>query len=87
MSGYHVRWSGRSIRELDKLNPQTARAIVRFMNERVEGTQNPRALGHPLRGEGLWRYRVGDYRVLCQIQDQVLVVLVVEVGHRREVYR
>jgi mRNA interferase RelE/StbE len=57
------------------------------MNERVEGTDDPRTIGHPLRHEGLWRYRVGDYRVLCLIQDRVLTVLVVELGHRREIYR
>jgi mRNA interferase RelE/StbE len=87
MTKYHVEWSERAIRQLGKLDPQTARVIVRFMNERVEGTDNPRAIGHALRHKDLWRYRVADYRVLCQIRDQVLTVLVVEVGHRREIYR
>jgi mRNA interferase RelE/StbE len=87
MTKYRVEWSERAVRQLRELDPQTARAIVRFMDERVEGTVNPRSIGHPLRHEGLWRYRVADYRVLCRIEDQVLVVLVVEVGHRREIYR
>jgi mRNA interferase RelE/StbE len=84
---YRVEWSARAIRQLDKLDPQSARAIVRFMAERVDAQPNPRLLGKPLRRERLWRYRVGDYRVLCRIDDPVLIVLVVEVGHRREVYR
>ena len=57
------------------------------MAERVHGSHDPRILGKPLRQEELWRYRVGDYRVLCLIEDEVLVVLVVELGHRRDVYR
>jgi mRNA interferase RelE/StbE len=57
------------------------------MAERIQAAQNPRSLGRPLRGEGIWRHRVGDYRILCQILDDVMVVLVVEVGYRREVYR
>ena len=84
---YRVEWSERAVRQLDKLDRQAARAIVRFMAERVSAADSPRTTGNPLRGEGLWRYRVGDYRILCAIQDDVMVVLVVEVGHRREVYR
>ena len=84
---FRVEWSERAVRQLDKLDRQAARAIVRFMAERIEGADNPRAAGRPLRGEGLWRYRVGDYRILCLIRDDVMMVLVVEVGHRRTVYR
>ena len=84
---YRVEWAARAARQLDKLDPQAARAIVRFMSERVATAEDPRTIGRPLRGEGLWRYRVADYRILCHIEDGVMVVLVVEVGHRREVYR
>ncbi len=84
---YHVEWSARAIRQLDKLDRQVALAIVRFMADRIDGQPDPRLLGAPLRGERLWRYRVGDYRVLCRIEDALLFVLVVELGHRREVYR
>lgn len=83
---YRVEWSERAIRQLDQIDRLAARAIVHFMAERVDGQENPRAIGKPLRGERLWRYRVGDYRVLCHIVDKVLTVLVVELGHRREVY-
>jgi mRNA interferase RelE/StbE len=84
---YRVEWSEHAVRQLDKLEQRVARAIVRFMAERVHGQRDPRSLGKPLRGERLWRYRVGDYRILCRFDDRVLVVLVVELGHRREVYR
>jgi len=84
---YRVEWSPNATKHLDKLDPKVARAIVRFMQDRIHRSENPRVVGKPLRGEKLWRYRVGDYRVLCRIDDGVLVVLVVEMGHRREVYR
>ena len=84
---YRVEWSERALRQLDKLDGQIARVIVRFMADRVDGQSDPRLLGGPLPGEGLWRYRIGDYRVLCRIEDGALIVLVVELGHRREVYR
>ena len=84
---YRVEWAERAVKQLEKLDAQVARAIVRFMKERVDGTENPRSVGKALRGEGLWRYRVGDYRILCHIDDPVLTVLVVELGHRRDVYR
>jgi mRNA interferase RelE/StbE len=53
----------------------------------TETAESPRSFGRPLRGEGLWQYRVGDCRVLCQIRDDHRVVLVIEVGHRRDVHR
>jgi mRNA interferase RelE/StbE len=84
---YRVEWSQRAVKELDRMERQVARAILRFMAERVDGTSDPRQLGKPLRGERLWRYRVGDYRILCRLDDAILTVLAVEVGHRRDVYR
>ena len=84
---YRVEWSERAVRQLDKLDRRAAQAIVRFMAERIDGQQDPRVLGKALRAEKLWRYRIGDYRVLCRIDGRVLIVLVVELGHRREVYR
>jgi mRNA interferase RelE/StbE len=76
----------KQLRKLDKL---TARRIVGFMDERVAPSDDPRELGKALKGSlgYLWRYRVGDYRVLCDIQDGVLTVLVLQIGNRREVYR
>jgi mRNA interferase RelE/StbE len=76
----------KQLRKLDKL---TARRIVDFMDERVARRNDPRELGKALKGSlgSLWRYRVGDYRVFCDIQDGVMTVLVLQIGNRREVYR
>ncbi|MGD9238105.1 MAG: type II toxin-antitoxin system mRNA interferase toxin, RelE/StbE family [Desulfobacterales bacterium] len=59
------------------------------MNDRIEGCKNPRHFGKPLKGDyaGLWRYRVGDYRILCEVQDQQVVVLVLTIGRRRQIYK
>ncbi len=75
--------------QLCKLDKQMARRIVDYMDERISGLENPRSAGKVLTGPmgGLWRYRVGDCRVICDIQDGTLCVLVVQVGNRREIYR
>ena len=85
-----VEFSEDASRELDRLDPQHARRIVKFLNDRVERSADPRALGQALQGERLgefWRYRVGDYRLICKIVDQRLLVLVLRIGHRRDIYR
>lgn len=85
---WSVEFDERARKELRSLDAQAQREILRYLRERVATDENPRrfgkALGHDL--SGLWRYRVGDYRLICRIEEQVLVVLVVRVGHRREVY-
>lgn len=75
--------------QLRKLDKQTARRILDFMDERIAVTENPRSTGKALSGPlgSFWRYRVGDYRVICDIQDGALRVLVVQLGNRREIYR
>jgi mRNA interferase RelE/StbE len=75
--------------QLRKLDKQAARRIVDFMDERVTGLESPRSTGKALTGPfgGLWRYRVGDCRVICDIQDGALRVLVVQAGNRRDIYR
>ena len=75
--------------QLRKLDKPIARRIVDFMDERISVSDNPRQSGKALTGPlgGLWRYRVGDYRVICDIQDGALRVLVVEVGNRGDIYR
>lgn len=75
--------------QLRKFDKQTARRIIDYMDERIAGTDNPRSTGKALSGPlgGLWRYRVGDCRVICDLQDGALRVLVVQVGNRGEVYR
>jgi mRNA interferase RelE/StbE len=84
-----IDYTGTARKQLLKLDKQTARRIVDFMDERVAPLDDPRSTGKALSGPlgGFWRYRVGDCRVICDIQDGALRVLVVDIGHRREVYR
>lgn len=82
------RFDGRALKELRKLGKQAQRDIIAYLDERVAGNEDPRRFGKGLKADlaGLWRYRVGDYRILCQIRDEELIVLVVAVGHRRGIY-
>jgi mRNA interferase RelE/StbE len=75
--------------QLRKLDKQSAKRILDFMDARVSSRDDPRATGKALTGPlgSLWRYRVGDFRVICDIQDGALRILVVQLGNRREVYR
>lgn len=77
-------------KQLRKLDKQTARRIVDFMDERIAGQEDPRSTGKALTGPMLgayWRYRVGDCRIICDIQGSALCILVIELGDRKEVYR
>ena len=76
------------MKELRKLGPQGQRDIIAYLDERVAGNYEPSRSGKGPKAdlEGLWPYRVGAYRILCQIKDRELLVLVVAVGHRRHVY-
>ena len=76
-------------KQIQKLNRGAQESIIRFLRERVQRSDDPRQWGKPLHGDkgGLWRYRVGDYRLICDIQDERITVLVVRVGHRKDVYR
>ena len=84
-----VEYADTAKRQLRKLDQPIARRIVDSMDERVAGAQDPRSSGHALTGPlgGLWRYRVGDCRVICDLQDGALRVLMVQVGNRREIDR
>jgi len=76
-------------RQLKKVDASVRKRILDWLDERIEGCKNPRHFGEALKGgkAGFWRYRVGDYRVFCEIEDTRVVVLVIAVGHRREIYR
>jgi mRNA interferase RelE/StbE len=76
-------------RQIQKLDRKSQERIVRFLREHVQAADNPRQWGKPLQGEkrGLWRYRVGDYRLICDIRDETVTVLVLAIGHRKDIYR
>jgi len=88
-----VAWTleyARSARKfVEKLDPHTRNRISEFIENRLAYIDNPRELGKPLKGPlaTFWRYRVGDYRIVCDVQDTRLVILVVTIGHRGDVYR
>jgi mRNA interferase RelE/StbE len=87
--GWRVESDRTAARDLRKLGVEAERLILRYLRERIAGSNNPRRFGHALTGDlkDLWRYRVGDYRIVASIEDHRFVILVVTVGHRREVYR
>ncbi|MDH6504782.1 type II toxin-antitoxin system RelE family toxin [Polynucleobacter sphagniphilus] len=85
-----IKYTESSSKQLKKLDKQTALRVLDYMDERVAILDDPRALGKNLKGHKLgeyWRYRVGDIRVICNIVDGQMMVLVIEIGNRREVYR
>jgi mRNA interferase RelE/StbE len=84
-----LRLSETAKRQLKKLDASNAQAILRYLNRLLLETSDPRERGNGLRANlaGLWRYRVGDYRVICSLEDHELVVLVLQIGHRRDVYK
>ena len=86
---YRVDFAGAAARQYRKLDPFAKRQIGNYIMEYLEGTPNPRAYGKPLKGRlvGFWRYEVGDYRLIADIQDDVFIIWVMKVGHRREVYK
>ena len=83
-----VEWDKRAVKDLHKIDKVNASRIVEYMIERV-ACDDPRKLGKALTGikAGLWSYRVGDYRIICELEDSRLVVYVVSAGHRRSVYK
>jgi mRNA interferase RelE/StbE len=84
-----LRISETARRQLKKLDRSTAQTLLRYLNRLLVEAEHPTQRGKALTANltGLWRYRVGDYRLICDIQDGELVVLVLQIGHRREVYR
>jgi mRNA interferase RelE/StbE len=85
-----IEFSPAAQKELKKLDSQIAKRILKFLHERIAPPENPRLIGEALTGSELgsyWKYRVGDWRIIAEIQDQALRIIVVRIGNRREVYR
>jgi len=84
-----LRISDTAKRQLKKLDRSTAQTLLRYMHRLLLEAENPRQRGKALTANlaGLWRYRVGDYRLICDLQDGELVVLVLQIAHRSEAYR
>jgi len=86
---WSVEWDDAAVKELRKLDKQAQQDILRYFRERIATDKDPHRFGKPLSRElaGLWRYRVRHYRMICNIEDDTLVVLVLRVGHRKDVYK
>lgn len=85
-----IEFSKAAERELAKLDPQVARRILRVLHSRIAPADNPRHFGEALKGSQLgefWKFRIGDYRLICSIEDDTLTILVLRVGNRRDIYR
>ena len=85
-----IRLSETAEKQLSKLDKNVAERITKFLRERVSVLEDPRSIGEALTGSRfgeLWKYRQGDYRIVASIEDDIVQILVVKVGHRREVYR
>jgi mRNA interferase RelE/StbE len=86
---WKLRFDKRALKDSKALDASVRKRIKAYMENRVAVSENPRLLGKMLSGSytGYIRYRVGDHRVICDIQDQTITILVIEIGHRRDVYR
>ncbi len=85
---FSVRFTEEAKKQLKKMDKHTASLIIGWLRKNIEGCENPRQHGKGLTANrsGQWRYRVGDYRIIAEIQNKEIVVLVVGIGHRREIY-
>ena len=87
---WRIEFDPAAVRELGKIDPQVARRILSFLHDRVTHLENPRSVGEALKGSKLgafWKCRVGDYRIISNIEDGRLLIMVIRIGNRREVYR
>jgi mRNA interferase RelE/StbE len=86
---YQVQYTKTALKQFKKMDKKIAALIIAYIEEKLENCENPRRYGKSLQGSlnDKWRYRIGDYRILTKIEDARLIVIVVEVGHRKEIYR
>jgi mRNA interferase RelE/StbE len=87
---WRIEVSDSAARQLRKLDPQVAKRILTFLRDRLAPLEDPRSLGEALRGKALgdfWKYRVGDWRIIADLDDGVMLITVIRLGNRREVYR
>lgn len=85
---FHVEFTDAALKELKKLDKYTAALITGWIRKNLEGCSDPRQHGKGLTASrsGQWRYRVGDYRIISEIKDDKIIILVLHVGHRKEIY-
>jgi len=86
--GYSVRYSKNALRKLKRIDRRQAQIVIAWIEKNLIGCENPRLHGQPLRYDrkGEWRYRIGSYRLIADIQDNIVTIEIINVGHRREIY-
>ncbi|HGJ5881983.1 type II toxin-antitoxin system RelE family toxin [Arsenophonus sp.] len=85
---WKIKYADSALKSVKKMDMQNAKRIVDYLDKRIASSDDPRVFGKSLKGDlgEFWRYRIGDYRVLCEIIDEELIILAATIGHRREVY-
>ena len=86
---YELKYEAKAVKQIKKLDPATRKLIKSWIEKNLLKTDNPRQHGKGLTGNlsQYWRYRVGDYRILAEINDTEIIIIIVEIGHRRDIYR
>ncbi|WP_019785104.1 type II toxin-antitoxin system RelE family toxin [Streptococcus sobrinus] len=85
---YQVRYSKKAQKQIKKLDKSVQRFLFSWIDKHIDGSDNPRQFGKDLSGNHAeWRYRIGDYRLICDIEDDKLIILALEFGHRRDIYK
>ena len=87
---WRVELADSAAKQLRKLDPQIAKRILKFLRDRIAPLDDPRSIGEALRGKELgnfWKYRVGDWRIIADLDDGVMLITVIRLGNRREIYR
>lgn len=86
---WKVKFSPTADRQFEKLDPSVRRSINRYILQHLVTEGNPKRFGKPLTGnlKEFWRYRIGDYRLICEIQDHKLTIIALKIAHRRDVYK
>ena len=89
MKKYNVSYSDEALKALKKMDSYQAKIIIGWIKKNLIDCENPRSYGESLSGnlKGFWRYRIGSYRILAEIQDDIVLIEIIDVGHRREVYK
>ncbi|MFW5712189.1 MAG: type II toxin-antitoxin system RelE family toxin [Spirochaetia bacterium] len=84
-----IRFTSTAKKSLSKLDKSEAQRIMHFLHKRIKPIEDPRSLGKALSGRlgTFWRYRIGDYRLICDIHDRELIILVIRIGNRKDIYR
>jgi len=86
---YKVKYTKTALKKLQKLDKPTAKILTEWVKKNLEGTDDPRKLGKSLSGNrsNQWRYRKGNYRIIADIQDDEIIILILDIGHRKDIYR